>query len=578
VRLSAAELPLPRMTGCHNDYSFIEEKLALAGIDSSIDGYRPSRSVSIVIPVFNRASLLRLGLTSIKRQDLPASSVEVIVVDDGSGPEVKQVCDESELANLRYVRREPDPGFTECAARNAGIHAARNEIIIQLDPEIVFASNCALRWILRWFETGVELAVTVPRLYVGSKSVTVDDVAGGNVPICVTGESDGRESLYAEPTLFKHRYMPFMEMLGFCMAYTRAAAFAVGGWADDWSEYGGSDQEFAYRLYQYGVYCIYERNAPALHLHHPTAPRSGSYRKFLADRVPPYRAHRYPGPALSRARVPRVSIYVPAYNVGPYIGEALESARNQTLEDIEICVCDDGSEDYTAEVIAEHAQKDARVRWVQTPHRGCAAASAAAVQIARGEFLLQLDADDVLHPEAAEALLLELDRRPWVGLAFANLVRTDERLQPISPAQVFKRYRRFQTLMCMHVTAPRMWRRRLHSLVGGWCSDLSSAIDYDLFLRMAERTPFFHLDRVLYYYRYREGSLSREREQQFANAKVAVENSLRRMGLAENYRVVSVPVNSGRWYEFEKIKEGKGGFGFVTRRGAAVGTGAASDG
>lgn len=552
MKLSARDLPLPKMLGGENDYSFIEERLADTGLSDGIDTFVPRHSLSIVICVLDRADLLRLGLASLSRQIIRGGKFEIVVVDDGSGPEVKRVCEESNLSMLRYVRREPTPQFTESAARNEGIRASRNDIIIQLDPEIVFPSEFALSWILRWFEVGLDVAVTVPRLYIRSRNVCLQDVLSGNIPINETGESDLREPLFADPTLMKHRHMPFMEMLGFCMAYRREAALAVGGWAEDWTDYGGADQEFAYRLYQSGAYCVYERNAVALHLEHPVAEKSGSHKTFLAERIPAYRAHRYQGPAIPRARVPRVSIFMPAYNVGKYIDDALNSARNQTYEDLEICVCDDGSSDDTAERISKHAKEDSRIRWIQTEHVGCAAASNAATGIARGEFLLQLDADDVLFPEAAQAMVAEFDRRSWVGLVFANLIRTDDQLRPIAPGYVFKRYRRFQMLMCMPVTAPRMWRKRAHSLVGGWNTDLSSAVDYDLFLRLSERVPFYHLDRVLYYYRHRTGSLSTEREEQFGNARIAVELSLNRMGLGEDFKVASSQEYDSLWYEFER--------------------------
>jgi chondroitin synthase len=556
--VSARDLPLPKMLGAGNDYTFMEERLAASGLVQSIDNFVPTKSLSIVIPVLDRPDLLRLGLESLKRQKNQRSDLEIIVVDDGSGLEVKSVCDESGIHALKYLRRDPDPRFTESAARNEGIRAARNEIILQLDPEVIFPSELAINWIMRWFELDVDAAVTVPRLYIRSNGVKLADVRSGDVPIWETGESDLREPLFEDPTLLKHRYLPFLEMLGFCLAYRRDSAMAAGGWAEDWTEYGGADQEFSYRLYQRGAFCVYERNAVALHLQHPVSTRTGTYKAFLAERVPAYRAHRYEGaPLIGRAKVPRVSIFIPAHNIGRYIDDALASARKQTYEDIEICVCDDGSTDDTPDKINEHAKDDRRVRWIQTRHEGCAAASNSAVNIARGEFLLQLDGDDVLATGAVKRMLAELDRYPWVGLVFGNLLRTDDQLRPIGPGHVFKSYRRFQMLMCMPITAPRMWRYRLHALVGGWNTNLSSAIDYDLFLRMAERTHFRHIDEILYYYRQREGSLSTERELQFSNAQKALEDSMSRMGLSEQFQIMPSSPGNARWYEF--VKSGAAG-------------------
>jgi chondroitin synthase len=553
--VSAQALSLPKMLGAGNDYSFLEESLGSMGLGNSLETFVPSNSLSVVIPVLDRPELLRLGLESFRRQKNQRCDLEIIVVDDGSGPEVKRVCDESGLPALKYIRRDPDPRFTECAARNEGIRAARNEIILQLDPEIIFPSEYAVNWIMRWFEPGVNVVVTVPRLYIKSAGVTVDDVKSGKVIVRETGESDLREPLFEDSSLLKHRYLPFLEVLGFCMAYRREMAIAVGGWAEEWTEYGGADQEFAYRIYQRGAFCIYERNAIALHLEHPVSERTGRNRAFLADRSPPYRAHRFVGKPLAiRASVPRVSIFIPAYNVAEYIDDALISARNQSYKDLEICVCDDGSDDGTGDIVERHAREDDRVKWIRTNHQGCAAASNSAVGLARGEFLLQLDGDDVLASRAAEIMVRELDRRPWVGLVFANLLRTDEKLRPLGLGHVFRNFRRFQMLMCMPVTAPRMWRYRLHSLVGGWSTALNSAVDYDLFLRMAERSHFYHIDELLYFYRQRQGSLSKERDEQFSNARQALQGSIDRMGLSKRFRIVSSESNHAKWYEFEELQ------------------------
>ena len=152
-----------------NDYTFIERELDAKGIPGILEKYAPSRSLSIVIAVLDRANLLRLGLEALKRQNLDGIDVELIVVDDGSGPDVKRICLESDIGWLRYARRDPDPRFTELAARNHGIRMARGDVIIQLDPEILFAVT---RWrcagSMRWFETTVQVAVTVPRLYIES--------------------------------------------------------------------------------------------------------------------------------------------------------------------------------------------------------------------------------------------------------------------------------------------------------------------------------------------------------------------------------------------------------------------------
>ncbi len=100
--------------------------------------------------------------------------------------------------------------------------------------------------------------------------------------------------------------------------------------------------------------------------------------------------------------MPTLSIIVTAYNVAPYIGACLESVRNQTLEDIEIIVVDDGSTDGTAEIIAEQARADARIRPIRfeenTPG-GVGPAANAGIAAATGDFLGFADGDDLYDPQ-----------------------------------------------------------------------------------------------------------------------------------------------------------------------------------
>jgi len=547
--IMARDLPLPPLWGVGNDYSFLQEELSRRGTLSSLDGYKPAFAVSIVITVHNRAHLLRLCLESLALQDYPQDLYEIIVVDDKSSDDpLRQI--ESAGLPVRFIKAPLKAGHTEGTSRNIGIRAAIYPVILQMDPDVLFENRDALRWIARWFDGNADVAVTVSRTFIGAEGISPQNIRDETYPKIPTGDHDGREILRRDPDILKHRYLPYLEVLGFCMAYRRSSAFAAGLYSESWNEYGGVDQEFAYRLYERGAYCVHEQQVHAYHLHHPYVERTGAHRDFMAKRIPPYRVHRYPGRYRGRIDTPRCSIYIPVRNGAQHLGEALDSAFGQTFRDLEVVVVDDGSSDRTPEILCRKAHEDSRLRWLQTPPQGCASASNTAIRHARGEFILQLDADDVLHPCAAERMIAEFDRQPWLGLVFARLMRTNTALVPERPSESFKNYRRHQTLLCMHASAPRMWRRRLHFLVGGHDETLTSAVDYDIVLRISERAPLHYLDEVLYYYRIRRGSLSSDTERQRENGLTAVRRSLQRMGLDTEFDVRLNLSLSNRWYSY----------------------------
>ncbi|HEV8550229.1 MAG TPA: glycosyltransferase family A protein [Polyangiaceae bacterium] len=94
---------------------------------------------------------------------------------------------------------------------------------------------------------------------------------------------------------------------------------------------------------------------------------------------------------------PLISVVITCFNYAQYVGEAIESALAQTYSNLEVVVVDDGSTDASRDVIARYAT---RVRGIEQPNQGVAAACARGAAASRGDIVIFLDADDRLEPEA----------------------------------------------------------------------------------------------------------------------------------------------------------------------------------
>src|SRR5215469_1802591 len=103
---------------------------------------------------------------------------------------------------------------------------------------------------------------------------------------------------------------------------------------------------------------------------------------------------------------PLVSILIPAYNSEEWIGETLQSAVAQTWPSKEIIVLNDGSTDGTAEVARRYVSKGVRV--VTTENRGLSAAVNQAYRVSEGDYIQELDSDDILTPDKIELQLSAL--------------------------------------------------------------------------------------------------------------------------------------------------------------------------
>ena len=103
--------------------------------------------------------------------------------------------------------------------------------------------------------------------------------------------------------------------------------------------------------------------------------------------------------------MPKIPILIPAYNVEKYIARCLDSVIGQTFPDIEIIIVNDGSTDGTASIIDEYASRDSRIRVVNHPENcGVMWARKTSVESSEGDYLMFLDSDDRLKPDACERL------------------------------------------------------------------------------------------------------------------------------------------------------------------------------
>jgi glycosyltransferase involved in cell wall biosynthesis len=99
------------------------------------------------------------------------------------------------------------------------------------------------------------------------------------------------------------------------------------------------------------------------------------------------------------SKIPLVTVVIPCYNCGRFLAETLASVFCQTLQDFEIIAIDDGSTDDTAMVLRSFSSK---IRAEFSPNRGASATRNRGTELARGEFIQYLDADDLLRPDALE--------------------------------------------------------------------------------------------------------------------------------------------------------------------------------
>lgn len=94
--------------------------------------------------------------------------------------------------------------------------------------------------------------------------------------------------------------------------------------------------------------------------------------------------------------MPVISVIIPVYNTEKYLSECLDSVLNQTFEDIEIIIVNDGTTDRSLDIATDYAQRDTRIRIISQPNQGLSMARNNGMKEAQGEYLLFLDSDDFI--------------------------------------------------------------------------------------------------------------------------------------------------------------------------------------
>lgn len=143
---------------------------------------------------------------------------------------------------------------------------------------------------------------------------------------------------------------------------------------------------------------------------------------------------------------PLVSIVMPVYNAGKFLGEALESMLGQTYTNWELFCFDDLSTDNSWEILKKFAKKDKRIQVFHNGHhRGVAGAANEALKRARGIYIARMDADDVSLPDRLEIQLAFLESHRDVvavggqcEIINARGKQTGVKLFPTDPNQVYK--------------------------------------------------------------------------------------------------------------------------------------------
>ena len=211
----------------------------------------------------------------------------------------------------------------------------------------------------------------------------------------------------------------------------------------------------------------------------------------------------------TEAPSPRVSVIVPCYNGEEYIADTIRSVLEQSLDDLELIVVDDGSEDGSEVVI--QGFDDPRLVYVSKSNSGVADTRNRGVDLARASVIAFLDADDLYERSNLEKKIDFLDRHSDIGLVHCDRECFDDS----GPLNIERRAEcigdalhpilEFRTMVNGPSSAVML--KSLFREAGGFDTRLSTAADRDLWIRLAARTRIGYIAEPLARYRHHPGQM-----------------------------------------------------------------------
>ena len=190
---------------------------------------------------------------------------------------------------------------------------------------------------------------------------------------------------------------------------------------------------------------------------------------------------------------PTVSVIIPTYNRAHLIGRAIQSVLNQTYQDFEIIIIDDGSTDNTEDIVKEFQKKDKRIKYIRhEKNRGGSAARNTGIKAAKGEYIAFLDSDDEWLPIKLGRQISEFTNKSKIALVYTGRIiieegdRREQSKRYVISCRFGSVYKQLLEGDFIGTCSSVMVRADIFKQVEGFDEKLPSRQDWDLWLRIAK--------------------------------------------------------------------------------------------
>jgi glycosyltransferase involved in cell wall biosynthesis/DNA-binding SARP family transcriptional activator len=428
-----------------------EQTIAITGSDQSM--------ISVITPSLNQGQFIEQTIHSVLRQNY--SNFQHIIIDGGSTDGTIEIL--KRYPHLKWIS-EKDSGQSE--ALNKGLRFAKGEIIGWINSDDWYEPG-AFGMIASFFN-----ASPTKNIVMGNCNL-VDE--NGIIFDKVVNQARGFEEL---KKYWIGRSIPTQPAVFF-----RRKLMDQHGYVDETLHYA-MDYDLWMRFAQKNHFYHLDVTVANYRFHQAAKGGNQDWNKFVPEwKFVSERYTKLPG------STPLVSIIIPCFNYAKYLCEAVESAILQSFQDFEIIIINDGSTDNTKEVAESLIAKypSYLIRLINQKNSGQPAISRnRGILEANGEYILCLDADDVLLPTMLEKCLNVLEQDRSVAIAYTDRQDFDGVDQIVRA----KNYNFSQLKYANHISYCALFRREVWDNVGGYRTNIKGCEDWDFWVAAGARGYF----------------------------------------------------------------------------------------
>ena len=472
-----------------------------------------NKTVSVIIPTYNRALYIADAVDSVLAQKLPTGwKLEVIIADDGSTDNTAEILRpyiDKKLVSFYSLPHSGKPAVP----RNFGINKAKGELIAFQDSDDIWPKDKLIKQI-PLFEANKETVM----VYGNAEIINSDGIKTSKLVVDTKKLHDGEKF----SRLIKNNVISTLTVIVKKEAVLNVGIFSESDelravedyelWLKILSRYPGKIQSINetlayYRVHEKNISHTNENTEALLRL------QSVYYSLFEYDWFDTKDIDIVKNEItkmtlnIDRSRSeksPKISVVMSVFNGSDFLKNAVQSILDQTYTDFEFIIIDDGSTDDSVKIIKKF--KDKRIRLITQHNHGLVFSLNKAISLSRGEYIARQDADDISLPKRLEKEIRWISKDSNRGLVSTYFSLIDYKTsKPTGVSLVFPA-NHIDLRRAMYITNPfahgaALFRKKAILENGGYSSDYGPTEDYDMWRKIAEKWTVGLIPDVLFYYR-----------------------------------------------------------------------------